>query len=442
MKSVLIATCRTWSSSATLPYLLHEAGASVTAFSPWHLALNPYVREHIGAPREAGHAAPKLHDLLSRRRFDWVIIADDELLQSVVEQCDPAAPPAWLPFDPRDSDMRDLLLSKHAFIERAAQVGIPVPDASFAHTVGEAAVAAERFGFPVVVKSEHGSAGDAIYIVRDAPELREVAGGLLLQRRRVLVQRFINGPLAAAYVLYDRGEVAGYSTHLLECHYPQTSSASTVRTPLAHPTFESVVRAVGAATGFHGLAGIDFVQDERTGEFFTLEVNPRPTAGFSDGRSSRAYFAPLIAGFLEGKAARAVPYDGPGSVQFPSYLFHFLMRGDKRSAQSYRRALACIAKLRLDNVALAAWEIARFVKDDVLGLKAAKTSRLPDRPAEADPSCFRTIRRDAQPTGILELLKGIIVSIMGCAAWPACKVLETLLDQSERCVETANTHAR
>jgi len=437
-----------------LPYLLHDAGATITAFSPWHLALNPYVREHIGAPREADQAAAKLHELLTRRRFDWVIIADDDLLQSVVEHCDPAAPPSWLPFDPLDNDSRDLLLSKHTFVERAARLGIPVPEGRLARTVGEAALHAEPFEFPVVVKSEHGSAGDAIHIVHDAAQLRTAAAALLHDGERVMVQRFISGPLAAAYVLYDRGEVVGYSTHLLECHYPFTSSASTVRTPLADPALESIVRTVGAATRFHGLAGIDFVQDDKTGEYFALEVNPRPTAGFSDGRASRAYFAPLVASFLDGKAVRAQRYDGPASVQFPSYLFHFLMRGDKRNPRSYRRALDCIAKLRPNNAALAAWEISRFIKDDVLGFGSGKPAQLTPRVrkvrsavdvnqvAEPDLSCFRTISREPKPKNALEFVKGIVVSVAGCAAWPVCKVLETVLDRADGCAEFVTRHAR
>lgn len=355
-----------------LPHLLHDAGASVMALSPWHLRLNPYVSEHVTGSRNAAEAAMQLYDLLSRRCFDWVVIADDYLLQAVIERCDLAEPPSWLPFDPRNDDARNLLLSKHGFVERAPLFGIPIPESHFASTVEEVALHAKQFGLPVVLKGVLGSAGDAVFIASDASALRSASERLLRSSERVLVQRFVKGPLGAAYVLYERGEVVGYSTHLLECHFPFNVSASTVRVPFTHPAFDAVVRAIGAATRFQGLTGIDFVQDEETGELYALEVNPRPTAGFSDGSATRAFFAPLIADFLEGNAPRARVYEGPTSAQFPAYFLYFLMRADKRSAQSYHRVVDSLAKFRPDNAGLAAWQIARFARDYAQGLLGRK----------------------------------------------------------------------
>jgi hypothetical protein len=399
-----------------LPHLLHDAGVSVTAFSPWHLKLNPYVREHLAGAREAAEAAIQLCDLMSRRRFDWVIIADDYLLQAVVERSDFAAPPSWLPFDPRSDNARRLLLSKHGFAKSASQLGIPVPQSHLASSAQEVAMYAKRLGFPVVVKGVHGSAGDVVYVATDASALRRASAKLLLAGKHVLVQRFVNGPLAAAYALYDRGEVVGYSTHLLECPFPLNVSAPTVRSRFAHPTFDLVVRAIGAATCFHGLAGIDFVQDEKTGELYALEVNPRPTAGFSDGPATRAFFAPLVADFLEGKPPRGLVFDAPTSAQFPAYIFYFLMRADKRSAQSYRHALDSLAKVRPDNAALAVWQIARFTKDHVWGMLGFKA--------------------------IGGFLKGILVSILGPAVWLACKILQYALDQTDLYIESVTRVAR
>jgi hypothetical protein len=397
-----------------LPHLLHEAGATTTAFSPWHLKLNPYVCEHIAGSRDATEAAIGLEELLSRRRFDLVIIADDDLLRALVERCDLAAPPSWLPFDPHNDDARSFLLSKHEFANCASRFGIPVPESHLAGSLEEAALYAERFGFPVVLKGAHGSAGNAVYVASDASALHSGGTKLFAFCNRILVQRYVKGPLAAASVLYDRGEVVGYSSHLLECPFPRSFSASTVRSPFTHPTFEAVVGAVGAATRFHGLVGIDFVQDEKTGELFALEVNPRPTTGFSDSASTRAFFAPLLAGFLKGEAPRGRAYDGPASAQFPAYLFYFLMRADKRSTRSYRRLLDSLAKMRPDNASLAAWEIIRFVRDQAVSFAEHISS----------------------------VLKGLVVSILGPVVWLACKALEWTLDYTDRCVESITSRAR
>ncbi len=399
-----------------LPHLLHDAALSTTAFSPWHLKLNPYVSEHIAGSRDVVQAAAQLEQLLAARRFDWVVLADEDLLRALVERSNLAAPPTWLPFDPRDTDARGLLLSKHAFADCASRLGIPVPESHLAGSVEEAALHAENLGFPVVLKGAYGSAGDAVYVADDASALHAASAKFFASHSHVLVQRYVKGPIAAAYVLYDRGEVVGTSTHFLECPFPHSFSAPTVRSPFVHPTIDAVVCAVGAATRFHGLAGIDFVQDEKTGELFTLEVNPRPTAGFSDGPATRAFFAPLVAAFLQGQAPRMRVYDGPASAQFPAYLLYFLTRADKRSAQSYRHALDSLAKMRADNASLAAWQLARFMKDQG-GSFAERMSPV-------------------------EFVKGFVVSILGPASWLACKFLEWALDQTDRCVELVASRAR
>ncbi|HEX8805455.1 MAG TPA: ATP-grasp domain-containing protein [Candidatus Aquilonibacter sp.] len=399
-----------------LPHLLHDAGVSTTAFSPWHLKLNPYVSEHIAGSRDVVEAAAQLEQLLALRRFNWVIIADDDLLRALVERSNIAAPPSWLPFDPRNSDARSLLLSKHEFAGCATHFGIPVPESHLAGTVEEAALHAENLGFPVVLKGAYGSAGDAVHVVNDASALHAASAKFFASCRHVLVQRYVKGPVAAAYVLYDRGEVVGASTHLLECPFPNGFSAPTLRLPFVHPTVNAALYAVGAATHFHGLAGIDFVQDEKTGELFALEVNPRPTAGFSDGPATRKFFAPLVAAFLKGQAPRMRVYDGPASAQFPAYLFYFLMRADKRSTQSYRHALDSLAKMRADNARLAAWQVARFMRDQV--------------------------RSFADRMSPVEFLKGLVVSILGPASWLACKSLEWTLDQTDRCIESVASRAR
>jgi hypothetical protein len=398
-----------------LPHLLRDAGVSTTAFSPWHLKLNPYVSEHITASRDVDEAAEQIERLLASRHFDWVVIGDDDLLSALVERRHPAAP-SWLPFDPWDDDARSLLLSKHGFTEYAARAGIPVPNSHLATTVEEAMVHAHRFGFPVVVKGAQGSAGDAVTVVHDAPALRDAVSKILRSGKHVLVQRYIKGPLASADVLYDRGDVVGYSARLLECPFPQTISPSTVRSRFDHPSVESIVRTVGAQTGFHGLAGIDFVQDETTGELFAIEVNPRPTAGFSDGPATRAFFAPLVAGFLSGNAARGQRYDGPANAQFPGHLFYFLLKSDKRDERSYRRALDSLTKLRPDNAGLALWQFARFIRDNA--------------------------RRIVQRMTPSEVLKGILVSVLGPLVWMSCKALEWTLDQADRCLEVVTSRAR
>jgi hypothetical protein len=169
-------------------------------------------------------------------------------------------------------------------------------------------------------------------------------------------------------VLYDRGNVVGYSAYLADCGYPARTSPSTVQARFAHPSIEPIIRIVGAATRFHGFAGVDFVLESKTRELYAMEVNPRPTLGFSGTAATRAFFAPLVFDFVRGRTKPTVSFlnnGRPAEVQFPSHLFYFLTHADKGSLSAYRRVLQCLAEFRPANAPLAAWQIARFIYDEL-----------------------------------------------------------------------------
>ncbi|MGP6156079.1 MAG: ATP-grasp domain-containing protein [Vulcanimicrobiaceae bacterium] len=386
--TALIATCQTWLSTTTLPALLADAGVKTTALSPWPLSLSRHVQEHIKASRNPRKAAAQLRETLARRHFDWVIVADEELLRALVEDGELTSLVSWFPVDPLNADALGLLLSKHAFAERAPKLEIPIPESRFARSVDEAAACAEAFGYPVVLKGAHGFAGLDVHVITGDTALRHRAAELLGRHERVLIQRFIQGVQASASVLYDRGTVVGYSAYLARCCHPTANSPSTVHERFRHPAIEPIIRTIGAATRFHGFAGIDFMYDASTGELFALEVNPRPTIGFSGTAGSREFFAPLVKNLLRRAVQSTVAYAGrrPVDVYFPAYLFYFLTRAEKRSLTSYRRALACLAEFRPADFKLAAWQIARFVYDEIGKRLPVLRARLDGQRRKGPPS--------------------------------------------------------
>lgn len=375
-----------------LPGLLAEAHVLTTAFSPWHLSLSPHVREHIKGHRNARKAAAELRDLLSRRRFDWIVIGDESLLRALIDVDDLAPLASWFPVNPLDGDALGLVLSKYYFAERAPQLGILVPESRFATSVEEALVHATRWSYPVVLKTAHGFAGLDVHIVASEQELAVRTAALLVHHERVLVQRFIEGPQASACVLYDRGHVAGYSSYLAECGYPMRTSPSTVQARFAHPAIEPIIQVIGAATRFHGFVGIDFVLESKTQDLYAMEVNPRPTIGFSGTAETRAFFAPLVFDFVRDRANSMVSFDirRPAEVQFPSHLFYFLTRANKRRLSAYRRIPQCLSEFRCTDAGLAAWQIARFFYDElskrVPGVRhAVEAARRSDAPTVTKP---------------------------------------------------------
>jgi hypothetical protein len=350
-----------------LPSLLSGTGSWVAALSPGPLGLSRYVDEHIAGSRDPAEAAAHLRALLVQRTFDWVIVADERLLRALVESAGYGKPSRWLPFDPLDEDAAGLLLSKYAFAQRAPALGIKTPESHLAATTAACVAAARSFGYPVVLKGDQGFAGLEVAVVADEERLRLLSAGLIARYGRVLVQRFIKGRQASVVVLYDRGVPLGFKPYLAECSFPTADSPSTLHEHFRHPSLENVVRAVGATTGFHGFAGIDFMFEAGTGELYALEVNPRPTIAVGGNATNRAFFTPLVEQFMRGERRPLVAFEPREGVQpyFPVHLFYFLHRADKLDPRSYRRALSCLRSFDPVEWRLAAWEGARFAYDQL-----------------------------------------------------------------------------
>ncbi len=359
--SCLIATCESWWSTATLPALLDKRFA-VTGLSPGSLSLSRHVRRKVTCSRDPVAAAAALRDLVAKKRFDWVIVADDALFRALLESGSRERLRSWFPVDPERDDLIALVSSKHAFAERAAEFAVPVPESRTATTVEACCRQAAARGYPLVVKGPHGFSGSEVCLAATEDALRRACERFFERHATVLLQRFVDGPSASAAVRYQHGNALAYKAYVTECAFPREHSAGTVHRAFHHPSVEPIVRAVGAATGFHGMAGIDFVRDAKTDEIFVLEVNPRPTSAFAGIREDRAFFGPAVARFVgeQGGPVRVYDLNGRVQVYFPSYAFYFLGHESKRDPAAYRRLLSCLGEARDVEVPLAAWELARY----------------------------------------------------------------------------------
>lgn len=317
----------------------------------------------VACSSDPATAATQLQSYLRCNPFDWVIVADEELLRALIDGRSLDSRTEWFPVDPADSLAVDLLASKYTFIERADALGLSVPTNRFAASADEAVAYAQEIGYPVFLKGEHGFAGLQVRCLTDDQGVRRVAERFLQAYSRVLVQGRIGGIPVSACVLYDRGKLSAYKTFMTECEYPGRFSPSTVHQYFAHPAIEPVLSALGEATKFHGLAGVDFMYDPALDKLFVIEMNPRPTIGFAGAAANRAFFAPAIERFLRrGSFSAPDVYDGrePAQCYFPSYLFYLATRPDWHDRRLLDRLRASIHEFRPREWRLVLFEIVRF----------------------------------------------------------------------------------
>jgi hypothetical protein len=309
---------------------------------------------------------------LSQRRYDWIIVADEDLLAAATDGMEPHEYRAWFPYDAE----RLALVSKYSFLERMIELGINVPTSRFVQTAEEAAEWMRELRVPLVVKGDRGYWGREVRIVTDVEGLRSAVAAFAPAYGRVVVQQFIRGDDVSASVLYQRGKPIAWKACRTSCCYPNAHSASTLHESIVHPELEGIIRAVGAATGFHGFAGMDFVVDSKSSELFLLEFNPRPTIGLAGARANRRFFEPAVRAFVsDAPAAEVRRYTGaPRQAYFPSYLYY--ASSHPRLAK-LSHLILCFSEMRLTEWRLWSWLIARAVKNALKGRFAATPAFVP-----------------------------------------------------------------
>lgn len=90
-----------------------------------------------------------------------------------------------------------------------------------------------------------------------------------------IVQTYVSGTEYALWALYDRGEPVATCQKRQLRGYSYAGNTSVARRTTSIPDLEAAGRAVLDALDWHGLASVQFVRNEATGEFTLLEVNPR-----------------------------------------------------------------------------------------------------------------------------------------------------------------------
>jgi urea carboxylase len=188
---------------------------------------------------------------------------------------------------PTPQNMRDFGL-KHTARELAIASAVPVsPGSSLLDSLVEARTAAERIGFPVMIKSTSGGGGIGMQLARTEDELEEKfesvqrltksnfkASGLFLEKfiasaRHVEVQIFGDGR-GAVTVLGER-----------DCSAQRRNQKVLEETPapcLAEPVRQRLhegARRLGQAAKYRSAGTCEFMYDAESEEFYFLEVNTR-----------------------------------------------------------------------------------------------------------------------------------------------------------------------
>lgn len=179
-------------------------------------------------------------------------------------------------------DSIDLAEDRDQFREMMEKLQIPMPESDMASDIGGALAAAERIGYPVMVRPSYVLGGRGMEVVHDDGEMKVYMAGAIgvTPDRPILIDRFLNHAVEAEADAVCDGtdcfvpgvmqhiELAGIHSGDSACVLPPVSL-----TPVQVNTIEDYTKRIAVALGVCGLMNMQYAIEN--GVVYVLEANPR-----------------------------------------------------------------------------------------------------------------------------------------------------------------------
>lgn len=181
------------------------------------------------------------------------------------------------------------------------ELGIPVPPSEAATSVEEALEAAERIGYPVMVRVAFNLGGAGSFVARSRSELREKVSKAFAQSpvRQVLVERYLGKWKEVEFEVVRDWADNAVAVACLENVDPMgihtgdsiVVAPSQTLTNREYQALRDASLAVARAIGVVGECNVQLALDPRSEEFYVIETNPRMSR--SSALASKATGYPL-----------------------------------------------------------------------------------------------------------------------------------------------------
>jgi hypothetical protein len=315
---ILISATESWPSAAHYAAGLVVTGCEVAALAP---ASAPVLSNRTLAGRRTYWPMAPLRSLQAAiRKFspDLIMCCDERALAhlltfySVEKETSPRLA-ALIERSLGNPESYARVLSRSTSLTELRELGLCVPETLAVEDEDDLDRSIAAVGYPAVLKADESWGGEGVRIVNSRKEARAAYRKLALapsrgrslarlirrrdphfllatlwpKPRKVSVQRFITGRLAASAFVADRGRIAAFFSYdILESHDAGMGPPKLVRR-IDCPEMEEAAHAVASRFELSGVHGMDFIRDEAD-RAHLIEINPRATQGgtlpFGPGR--------------------------------------------------------------------------------------------------------------------------------------------------------------
>lgn len=195
-----------------------------------------------------------------------------------------------------DEETMARCINKHVMFRAARAAGVPVPATVFVSSPSDAGEALETMRYPAVVKPASWVQHDSGVCRRNSSfipafgqkavravcrqDLEPVLNRALSLEETVVVQQEIVGDCSGIWGVSLYANSAGdiWISHSLQKtrQYPSDFGTGSCMTPQSEPVITQLSTDLVRAVSFQGIAEIEFKRHEDTGDYYLMEINPRP----------------------------------------------------------------------------------------------------------------------------------------------------------------------
>jgi len=235
-----------------------------------------------------------------------------------------------------DYEQLKVAAHKDLTIALAKKLGIPVPNT---YSLKQSDISqAATLKYPLVVKGTTES-GKVCYVTNPKQLAEKFRQFQRMEGTSPIVQQYIRGKGYGFFTLFNQGEPRAIFMHRRIREYPTTGGPSTVAESIYQPKLKEFGLKILKALKWHGVAMVEFRQDNKDNKFKLLEINPK-------------FWGSLDLAIASG-------------VDFPYLLYKVAVDGDVKPVFNYRRGIRFMWPLPDDILATLANPSTslRFLKD-------------------------------------------------------------------------------
>ncbi len=279
MFKVLIACYTNWDTSSEMPFVLKKSGVDVVDIysgpKSW-LISNSYFDQWIEAGKDKKSYTENLKELVRKGNYQWVIMADDELIKIMNEEdLDEDLFKKLMPINKIEN--RYMLSSKIGFSSFCESAGILTPKYITYNSPADLELIKSTLSFPIVNKRDFSSSGTDMFVSETLAEF-EADMHMIPNNQNVLVQEYIVGTeIHVEGLFYDGVLVAYTNAHIVQT-FSTKFSFTTRKSYFKDNNLSPLLIDLGKKLGLNSFCNIAYIYKEETNQYYLFEVDPRPNS--------------------------------------------------------------------------------------------------------------------------------------------------------------------